>query len=137
MIALETFGVMFLKGVVLPALGILAVWAATNIPKWIATKIANARVAGVIDRLFQLATTVVQEIQQTVISNMDPEDKPVDQLVAARDQAIATLKSHLGPKGLLEVKNAMQLSDDTAVEKLIVSFIESAVLTLRMQEPKL
>lgn len=135
---IETIGLLFLKGVVLPALGILAVWAATNLPKWIAVKVKNERMAGVFDRLGQLAFTVVQEIQQTVVSNLaDKESEDAEtQLRAARDQAIATLKSHLGPKGLLEIKTALQLTDDTAVEKLITSFIESAVLMLKQQEPR-
>ncbi len=135
---IDTIGLLFLKGVVIPALGVVALWAAARVPGWIATHVSNKRIAGVIDRLAQLAFTVVQEVQQTVVSKLKASGDAAapEQLAAARDQAIATLKSHLGAKGLLEIKQAMQLTDDTAVEKLITSFIESAVLMLKQQEPK-
>lgn len=135
---IDTIGLLFLKGVVIPALGVIALWAAARVPGWIAAHVSNKRIAGVINRVSQLAFIVVQEVQQTVISKLkDSAEAPApEQLAAARDQAIATLKSHLGAKGLLEIKQAMQLTDDTAVEKLITSFIESAVLMLKQQEPK-
>lgn len=136
---IDTIGLLFLKGVIIPALGVIALYLAARAPGWIAAKVSNQRIAGILDRLAALAFTVVNEVQQTVITKLkesDDADEPTrDQLAAARDTAIATLKSHLGPKGLLEIKQAMQLTDDTAVEKLLTSFIESAVLMLKKQEP--
>jgi hypothetical protein len=136
----ETVGLLLLKGVIIPALGVVTLYLAARVPGWIAAKVGNQRIAGILDRIAQLAFTVVQEIQQTVITKLreseDADEPTRDQLSAARDQAITTLKSHLGPKGLLEIKQALQLTDDTAVEKLITSFIESAVLMLKQQEPK-
>lgn len=135
---IESIGLLFLKGVIIPALGMIAVYLAARAPKWIAAHVGNKRVAGIIDRLANLAFTVVNEVQQTVIERLRSEETsvPRDQLIAARDQAIATLKSHLGSKGLQEIKDAMQLSDDSAVERLLTSFIESAVLMLKQQEPR-
>lgn len=135
---MESVGMLLLKGVIIPAFGILLTWAMATVPKWIAAKVKNERFAGILDRLAQLAFTVVAEVQQTVITTLRKEHErvPAEALAAARDQAITTMKSHLGPKGLLEIKAALGLTDDTAVEKLITSFIESAVLQLKQQEPQ-
>ena len=136
MLEVETYGLLLMKGVVIPALGVITLYLAARVPGWIAAHINNQRIAGVMNRLAQLAFVVVQEIQQTVVSTLKARGGavPGDQMRAARDAAMATLKSHLGPKGLLEIKQAMQLADDTALEKLLASFIESAVLMLKQQE---
>lgn len=138
MFDLEWFGVLLLKGLILPALGLVMLYASLRLPAWIKSKVTNQQIAGIIDRVAQLAFVVVQEIQQTVVASLKAnETKPSEeQLLAARDKAIATLKSHLGSKGLIEIKDALKLTDDTAVEKLLTSFIESAVLMLKQQEGK-
>ncbi|HEX7018742.1 MAG TPA: hypothetical protein VF159_01935 [Gemmatimonadaceae bacterium] len=137
MFDLPWFGMLLLKGIVLPGLGLVVLYASAWLPRWIATKVTNQRAAGILERLAQLAFTVVQEVQQTVVSSLDKAAPDrTKQLEAARDQAIATLKSHLGAKGLSEIQDALKLADDTAVEQLIKSFIESAVLMLKQQEGK-
>lgn len=138
MFDLEWFGVLLLKGLVLPGVGLVVLYLSLRLPGWIAGLVNNKRIAAILDRIAQLAFTVVQEIQQTVIASLKAgEEKPnAEQLAAARDAALATLKSHLGSKGLIEIREALKLTDDTAVEKLLTSFIESAVLMLKQQEGK-
>ena len=129
---IETFGMMLVKGVIAPAFLAFLTWAAARLGAWIHSKVRNETTAGVLDRLGQLAINVVQEVEQTVVSALpDRADKAA--LLAARDQALATLRSHLGEKGLRELMTVFGLKDDDAVVRLLLSYIESSVLTLKMQ----
>lgn len=129
---LEQIGMMVFKGVAVPVVALFLAWASAHVPGWIATKVKNAKVAGVLERLTALAFTVVQEVQQTVVSKLgDTADAAA--LLAARDQALATLKSHLGDKGLQEIEDVLGLKDQDAVIKLLISFIESSVHSLKLQ----
>jgi hypothetical protein len=127
---IEMFGMMLIKGVIAPALAVFATWAAAQLGAWIKSKTRNDTVAGVLDRLTQLAFNVVQEVQQTVVSSL-PDRANKAALLAARDQALSTLRSHLGEKGLRELMIVLGLKDDDAVIKLLLSYIESSVLTLK------
>jgi hypothetical protein len=126
---IETIGMLIVKGVVLPLVGLFVAWASMMLPAWIKAKVKNESVAGVLERLSQLAFSVVTEIQQTIVSGLG--DKATsEELLKARDLAIANLKSHLGTKGLKELMTVLGLADDAAVTKLLITFIESAVHNL-------
>ena len=126
---IETIGMLIIKGVVLPLVGIFVTWASLKLPALINAHVKNTSAEGVLDRLATLAFSVVTEIEQTVIAKLgDKADKA--SLLAARDQAIATLKSHLGEKGLKEIEDVLGLKDQSAVDKMIITFIESAVHNL-------
>lgn len=127
----EMFGMMLIKGVIAPALAVFATWAAAQLGAWIRSKVRNDTVAGVLDRLTQLAFNVVQEVQQTVVSSL-PDRANKAALLGARDQALSTLRSHLGDKGLRELMIVLGLKDNDAVVRLLLSYIESSVLTLKM-----
>ncbi len=131
---IETFGMMLIKGVLAPALVAFLTWGAAHVGAWIRARVRNDAVSGVLDRLAQLAFNVVQEVQQTVVSSL-PDKANKDALLAARDQALATLKSHLGEKGLRELMTVLGLKDEGAVVKLLLSYIESSVLTLKTSTP--
>lgn len=131
---IETFGMMLIKGVLAPAFVAFLTWSAAHLGDWIRSKVRNDAVAGVLDRLAQLAFNVVQETQQTVVSSL-PDKANKAALRTARDQALATLQSHLGEKGLRELMIILGLKDDDAVVKLLISYIESSVLTLKMSAP--
>jgi hypothetical protein len=125
----ETVGILILKGVVLPVIGIIVMWASLKLPQWVKAKVQNESVAGVLERLMTLAFTVVQEVQQTFVSNLT--EPTTEQLAVARDKAVTSLKAYLGPKGIEELKKVLGLDGDTAVERLIITFIESAVHNLK------
>lgn len=131
---IETFGMMLVKGVIAPAFALLVTWVAAHLGAWIRSKARNDAVTGVLDRLAQLAINVVQEVQQTVVSALpDKADKAA--LLAARDQAVATLKSHLGDKGIRELMTVLGLKSDEEIVKLLLSYVESSVLTLKTSAP--
>lgn len=131
---IETVGMLVVKGVVLPLVGLFVTWASMMLPAWIKAKVKNESVAGVLERLTMLAFTVVTEIQQTVVSGLG-QKATAEELKAARDRAIATIKSHLGPQGVKELMGVLGLKSEDAVEKLIITYIESAVHSLK-QAPK-
>jgi len=126
---LETIGMLIVKGVVLPVVGLLIAIASAYLPSWIKAKVKNESVAGVLERLTTLAFSVVTEIQQTIVSGLGDKATP-EELKKARDTAIATLRSHLGEKGLKEIMTVLGLADAAAVDKLLITFVESAVHNL-------
>jgi len=126
----ELFGMLLIKGVIAPAFAAFATWATVQLGTWIKSKVHNDAVAGALDRLNQLAFHVVQEVQQTVVSAL-PNKADKAALVAARDQAITTLRSHLGSKGVAELMTVLGLKDDNALTKLLVSHVESAVMSMK------
>jgi hypothetical protein len=126
---IETIGMLIVKGVVLPLVGLFVAWASMMLPAWIKAKVKNESVAGVLERLTQLAFTVVQEVQQTIVSGLG-DKATAEELKKARDTAITTLRSHLGEKGLKELMAVLGLADSAALDKLLVTFIESAVHNL-------
>lgn len=131
--SIEIIGMLLLKGVVVPLLGFALTWASMHLPAWVKSKVTNQRAAGILERLSQLAMAVVQETEQTVVSKLG--DKADDAaLKNARDQALATLKSHLGDKGLKEMETVFGLENQDAVIKMLITFIEQAVHTVNMSQ---
>lgn len=128
---IETIGMLLVKGVLLPIIGLAITAASLWLPSWVKSKVKNESIAGVLERLTMLAFTVVTEIQQTVVSSLGPKAN-AEALKAARDQAIATVKGHLGPKGVKELMNVLGIKTNDAFDKLIVTFIESAVHNLKL-----
>jgi hypothetical protein len=127
---IETVGMLVIKGVVVPLIGIFMMWATAHLPAWLKSKTTNERAAGILERLGQLAMAVVQETEQTVISKLgDKTDEAA--LLAARDAALMSLKSHLGDKGLKELEVVFGLENQDAVIKMLITFIEQAVHTLK------
>jgi hypothetical protein len=120
-----------LQDIVLPLVTAALGWAALKIPAWITAHVKNAKVAGILTRLEQLAMVVAQEMDQTIVSKLGP-NPTVEQLKAARDAALATLKSHLGAKGLQEIETVLGLQDESAVINLLISFLESSVHSLKL-----
>jgi hypothetical protein len=123
---------LLIKGVIAPALGALLLWITTRISTWIKDKVKNDKVAAILERLDQLAFKVVQEVQQTVVDGLGDKAN-AEALRAARDRAIATLKSHLGKDGLRELETAFGLENESAAIDMLITIIESAVHTLRRE----
>lgn len=129
-VTIETVGMLFIKGVVVPVIGIFLAWASAHLPAWLKGRTTNERAAGILERLGQLAMAVVQETEQTIVSKLgDKADETA--LLAARDAALMSLKSHLGDKGLKELEVVFGLEDQDAVIKMLITFIEQAVHSLK------
>jgi len=131
---IETIGMLAIKGFIMPVIGLFLAWASTKLPAWITTHIKNQREAAILNKLATLSLTVVQEVDQTVVSNLGNKVTKAS-LSAARDQALETLKSHLGPQGLQEIEQVFGLENQDAVIKMLVSFIEQGVHSLKLSTP--
>ncbi len=131
---IETIGMLLVKGVLLPIVGLAITAASLYLPVWIKSKVKNESVGGVLERLTALAFTVVSEVQQTVVSGLG--DKATkEELLKARDLALANLKTHLGPKGIKELMSVLGIKTSDAVDKMLITFIESAVHNLKAAAP--
>jgi hypothetical protein len=118
-----------------PVLVALMALATKKLHTWIDSKIKNEQVRGILDRLDDTAMTVVQEVEQTVVSKLDPSQPLGTNAVNAKNAAIASLKTHLGQKGLDEAKQVLGIGDSD-LEKVIVSFIEAKVHVVNQAQGK-
>jgi hypothetical protein len=109
-----------------PVIAALLGLVALKLHALIDTRVKNEKVQGILDRLDDAALTVVQEVEQTVVSKLDPNKPLPDNGKAAKDAAIASLKTHLGQKGVDEAKKILGVGD-SALEQILVSYIESKV----------
>jgi hypothetical protein len=92
----------------------------------IAAKVKNEKLNGILNRLDDAAVTAVAEIEQTVVSKLDPT-KPLGETAAiAKQAALDSLKTHLGAQGIAELKTVMGL-DDAGVEKVLSARVEAEV----------
>lgn len=113
-----------LMGLAAAALTWLCAWAS----RWFYVRAKNERVKGILLRLNDAAGTAVAEIEQSAVKALkaaSPDGKLTAATAAAvKDAAITSLKGHLGPKGVEELKTVLGVSD---VEAALNSRIESAV----------
>jgi hypothetical protein len=127
--SLAITAVQVLSPVIIALLGLLA----KRLLDLIDARVKNETIKGILERLDQTALTVVTEVQQTIVDNLDP-NAPRDSLLKARDAAVANLKTLLGKKGLDDIKKVLGLPDD-GLDKILITFVESKVHELKLQTP--
>lgn len=115
--------------VMLPVLLGLLGWVGVKVHAWLTTNVKNEKLRGILDRLYEAAATVVKEVEQAVVSKLDPNVSPAQNAETARQAALTSLKTHLGPTGLAELKAILGL-EDVPLEQLLLSYIEAAVKTM-------
>jgi len=97
----------------------------------IRAKVRSTRAQGILLRLSDLAATVTMELQQTVVDavkNQSPGTRLDAEFAAdVKLQAIAKLKTYLGPKGVKEMLKVFGYSDEAEVQALIEGKIEAAL----------
>ena len=131
---LQSILVTCLIGLATAVFGPLLALVTKKLHDLIDAKVKNEKVRGILDRLDDTAATVVQSVEQQVVSKLDPTKPLADNGKAARDAAIAELKTHLGQKGLDEAKTILGISTDNALDQIIVSYIESHVLQVNQAQ---
>lgn len=109
-----------------PLLLVLLGSLATRLHALINAKVKNTTLSGILNRLDDAALVAVQSVEQTVVSKLDPSKPLGDNAAAAKAAAITELKTHLGQKGLDEIKSVLGI-DDTSLDQVLVSYIESKV----------
>lgn len=100
------------------------------------TKVKNEKLKGILDRLNDTAFTVVQSIEQTVVSKLDPTKPLADDGKAVLAAALAELKTHLGQKGLDEMKTVLGYPSDMSIDKILTSYLEAHVHAVNQAQDK-
>lgn len=112
----------------LPALQTLLVAAGTAalaaITGWLRVHAKNAQVEGILERLTDTVATVVAETEQTFVKTLGEGPISPENAQKALAAALASLKTHLGPKGLKELET---IFPPAQLEQILVSFIEARV----------
>lgn len=109
-------------------------WVAIKYRSWIATKVKNDKVAGMLARLGDFVFRVVSELNQTVVAQLKTDGKwNAEEAAKVKKLALDKVKSYLGAEGVKEAMAILGLNNET-LEKLITSFIETQVLKLKKPE---
>jgi len=127
---LAALGLTAFQTILLPLFALVATWAGIRLQAWLKEKIKNERIEGVFLRLEAIVEAAVKEVAQTFVSTLT-EVTPAS-LEEARARALDSIRSHLGPRGLEELKAVLGLGDTDAAEKLIVTVLEAKVHDLKM-----
>lgn len=94
-------------------------------------KFTSDRAQAVLDRVGDLADTVTSELEQTVVSTVRSQspNAKLDSAFAAtmKAQAVATVKTHLGAKGVSEALGVFGFKSMGELEALIASKVEAAL----------
>jgi hypothetical protein len=113
-------------------------WAAAKLAQLIRAKVQNEYLKGVLVRLDDAVFTAVKDIEQSVVEQIKEAsaDGKItdDEKKRIKEKALASVKSHLGTKGLAEVARILGL-DGGALDGLLSSKVEAAVHDLRRSTP--
>lgn len=120
-----------------PVLVAALTWVATKLAGFIRSKVANEYLQGVLVRLDDAVITVAKDLQQSVVREI--KARSADGKLSGRDrdrikeEAVANLKTYLGPKGLRVLAKVLSLSG-AALDNFLDSKVEAAVHDLRTTE---
>ena len=110
--------------------GLLAAYLGARLTDLIATKAKNAKIRDILLGLETVAADAVAEVWQTSVEAAKKEAAggklPKEVATAAKDAAMATVKSYLGPKGLEALCRALGIGKADA-DKVISNKIEKAI----------
>jgi hypothetical protein len=127
---LAALGLTALQTILLPLFALVATWAGIRLQAWLKEKVKNERIEGILVRLETIVEAAVKEVAQTYVSNLT-EVTPAA-LEQARERALESIRSHLGSRGIEELKTILGLNDTGAAEKLVVTMLEAKVHDLKM-----
>ncbi len=127
---LAALGITALQTILLPLFALVATWAGLRLQAFLKQKVKNLRVEGMLLRLEAIVEMAIKEVAQTFVSTLTVVT-PAN-LEEARARALDSIRSHLGPRGLEELKVVLGLGDTGAAEKLVVTMLEAKVHDLKM-----
>lgn len=109
-------------------------WVAAKIAQYIQAKVKNEYLRGVLVRLDDAVLAAVREVQQVTVETIksasaDGRLTP-DERARVKQAAIASVKSHLGMKGINELAKILGL-ETGAVDRLLSTRVEAAVHDLK------
>lgn len=117
-----------------PVLMAALTWVAAKVAQLISAKVKNEWVRGVLARLDDAVLNAVREVEQSVVAEIKAARADgkltADERARVKAQAIESIRSHLGVKGLGELGRVLGL-EDGCLEKLLSTRVEAAVHDLR------
>lgn len=122
------------------ALAALLSWAAIELTRWIRAHTANTVVSGILARLTDVVRQVVADIAQTSADDLRRATSPdspggrkitADEAAEMKANAIANVKTFLGPKGIRLLMKASGIGSERKLNDLIGSKIEAEVRALK------
>ncbi len=122
-------GVSYLLGPILMA---AFSWLSVKGAELIGAKVKNARLRGILFRLNDAVFTAVREVQQNMIDSIKAGGGVLDPRAReeAKNAAIATVKSHIGERGIKELIEILGL-EEKQIDDIIGARIEAAVHDLK------
>lgn len=123
--------------ILLPILMSGLAWLGARAVTLINARVKNEWLKGALVRLDDAVLAVVRELQQTTVDAIKEAAKDGkitdEERARIKDLALASVKSHLGAKGLGELAKVLGL-DDGSLGKLISSKIEAAVYAMKLEQ---
>lgn len=124
--------------IILPALGsvIVALLSALSVQinRWIASKTKNEKLAGLFSRIDDAVFVAIKEVAQLSVDaarQAAVDGKlPAEIAAAAKTAAIASARSHLGPKGIRELIEIVGIPAES-VDAFLGSRVEAGVAELK------
>lgn len=117
-----------------PVLLAALTWAATKLAFFIQARIKNEYLRNALVRLEDAVFTAVKELDQTVVAEIKAAsaDGKItdDEKKRIKEKALASVKSHIGTKGLSELAKVLGL-ESGALDGFLSSKVEAAVHDLR------
>jgi hypothetical protein len=117
-----------------PVLLAALTWAAAKLAQLIRAKVKSEYLRGALVRLDDAVFTAVKDLQQSVVEEIKAASADgkitEDEKKRIKEKALASVKSHLGTKGLSELATVLGL-DGGAIEGFLSSKVEAAVHDLR------
>lgn len=129
----ENIGLKVLE-ILSPVLLAALTWAAAKLAQLIRAKVKSEYLRGALVRLDDAVFTAVKDLQQSVVEEIKAASADgkitEDEKKRIKEKALASVKSHLGTKGLSELATVLGL-DGGAIEGFLSSKVEAAVHDLR------
>jgi len=108
-------------------LSLVLLWVSPKLRTWIAAKITNEKVEGILLRLEDFVTNVVLELDQTIVDQLKKDGKwNAEEAAKVKALALEKVKSYLGADGVHEALVILGI-DAPTFEKLLSSLIEACV----------
>lgn len=110
-----------------PALMAVLTWVAYKLKSYLQTKTMNEYVKGVLSRLTDSALEAVKGVYQVYVKPLKLDGKLSEEAKkAAKSEAVAYLKSFMGPKGLGELSDILGVNGDE-LESALEHKVEAAL----------
>ena len=105
--------------------------ATYHLTAWIKAHTRNARVQGVLLRLNDAVFTAVESVEQVVVAAMKSSGDPLtlNGATIAKNAALVAIKTHLGPRGIAEVRDILGISSGD-FDSFLGARIEARVLRM-------